>query len=126
MHSYLFGTDKLVRFQLLPQAKLSAISAINFSTKIQTAKTTKVLYIKITYEEVFPNENNGFSKIFYYLNPKGYSSALIFLFHSKEYWNTTRQSFPVFIQYIVEHFQEMSKSLWKIQDPSDFCKGNQN
>lgn len=34
MNNYL-PRDKLVRFQLLPQAKLNATSAINFTTLIQ-------------------------------------------------------------------------------------------
>lgn len=39
----------------------------------------------MTYEEVFPNENDDFSKICYYLNHKVDYSVLISLFHSKEY-----------------------------------------
>lgn len=39
----------------------------------------------MTYEEVFPNENDGFSRIFYYLKHKAFSFELISLFHSKEY-----------------------------------------
>lgn len=51
-----------------------------------------------------------------------YSLVLTLLVHCEEYQNITGQSFPVFIYHTAEHFHKVSRSLWKIRDPSDIYK----
>lgn len=41
----------------------------------------------MTYEDIFPNKNDGFSNFKLYLKHKRYYFVLISLFHSKEYWS---------------------------------------